>query len=75
MIYLYQVKRYEIQTSQSKGGKHMKKVMMAYWYNTHDESINGYELSDYNTDTEIFSGTMEECLQFAKDNNMKIYKA
>lgn len=53
----------------------MKKVMLSYWYNVHDESINGYELSDYSSGNECFSGTREECLQFANDNNMKVYEA
>lgn len=49
-----------------------KRVILSYWYNVHNESINGYELSDYNTEEEIFSGTEMECLKYANDNNMVV---
>lgn len=49
-----------------------KRVILSYWYNVHNESISGYELSDYETGIEFFSGTETECLKYASDNNMTV---
>lgn len=50
----------------------IKKAILSYWYNIHNESINGYEVSDYETGVEFFTGTETECLKFADENNFII---
>ena len=43
-------------------------VYLSYWYNTNCPELSKYELSDL-CET-VFLGTKDECLQFAKNNDM-----
>lgn len=48
------------------------RVLISYYENIYNTSINGYEVSDYNNDTVLFSGSYDECVQYTEDNDMLI---
>lgn len=51
---------------------YQSRVLISYYENIYNTSINGYEVSDYNNDTVLFSGSYDECVQYTEDNDMLI---
>lgn len=49
----------------------MKKCFLTYWENVNAKE-NGYCLIGYYSEKEYFSGTKEECKEYAKNNNIKM---
>lgn len=47
-------------------------AILCYWYNINGKNQNGYELVDYNNDDIYCCGTYSDCLDYAKENNIKI---